>query len=137
MNSITSIALSGLEAARQRLDVASNNVANAATTGALPGGSGAYTPQRTVQQSLTGGDVKTSLASVDPSVLASSQPDSSAADGNGLVAAPNVDLTSAAVDQTSALQAYQASAELVQMAGRLTQNLLDSTATPPRRSVSI
>jgi flagellar basal-body rod protein FlgC len=133
MNSITSIALSGLEAARQRLDVASNNIANAA----LPGGSPASTPQRTVQQSLTGGGVKTSLASVDPSALASSDPDSAAADGNGLVAAPNVDLTTAAIDQTSALQAYQASAELVQVAGRLTQNLLDSTATPPRRTVSI
>src|SRR5476649_626387 len=106
MSSITSIALSGMQAARERLNIASDNIANAATVGALSaargGGAAAYTPQRVNQQSAAGGGVATSLSSLDPAILTTYQPDYSAADRTGLEAAPNVDLASEVINQKSA-----------------------------------
>jgi flagellar basal-body rod protein FlgC len=141
MSSITSIALSGMQAARERLNIASDNIANAATVGALSaargGGAAAYAPQRVNQQSAAGGGVATSLSSLDPAILTTYQPDSSAADRTGLEAAPNVDLASEVINQKSALQAYEASALLVRVAGQLDRTLLDGAATKPRHSVRV
>jgi flagellar basal-body rod protein FlgC len=135
MNSIASTALSGLQAARQRLDVAGNNIANAATAGALPaagvGGAAASAPQRAA------GGIGAPLSLVDPAIVTSYQRNSSAAGQNGLEAAPNVDLVGAVIDQKAALQAYEASAQLVRVAGRLDKTLLDSTGTKPHHSVRV
>jgi flagellar basal-body rod protein FlgC len=124
MNSIASIALSGLQAATQRLDIASNNIANAATP--------ASTPQRVDQQSLPDGGVGTSVSLVDPALLTAAQSDTSAVAQSGLETAPNVDLVSEIINQKSAFQAYQASAQLVRVSGELDQTLLDSTGAKPR-----
>jgi flagellar basal-body rod protein FlgC len=67
--------------------------------------------------------------------VTSYQPDSPAADRNGRVAAPNVDLVGEVINAKAALQAYQTSARLVRVTGQLDQALLDSTATGPRRSI--
>jgi flagellar basal-body rod protein FlgC len=138
MNSITANALSGLQAARQRLDVASNNIANAASVGALPAASGsgvaAFTPQRVNQQSVESGGVATSITPVSPAIVTAYQPHSSSADAAGLVAAPKVDLTSEIINQKAAFQAYAASARLVSAAGQLDRALLGGTATTPHHA---
>jgi flagellar basal-body rod protein FlgC len=134
MNSIMSIALSGMQAARQRLEVASNNIANAATTGALPvsgGTTSAYQPQRVDQHSVASGGVATTVSPVDPAIVTAYQPDSPQANQDGQVAAPNVDLVGEVINQRAAFQAYQASARLVGVANELDKTLLGSLGTKP------
>src|ERR1700760_4343300 len=63
MSSISTIALSGLNAAARRLDVSASNVANAGSSGALPAADGsvpagaprAYDPLQIVQTDVAGG----------------------------------------------------------------------------------
>jgi flagellar hook protein FlgE len=57
MNSISSISLSGVQAARLRLDTAANNVANIDTPD--------FRRQQTLQQTLEGGGVQTSVTQSD------------------------------------------------------------------------
>jgi flagellar basal-body rod protein FlgC len=133
MNSIASIALSGLQAASQRLEVASNNIANASSTSALPeSGSNAastYAAQQVNQQTQAGGGVGTSVSLVDPAVLTAAQSSPSSASQSGLETGSDVDLTGQVIEQKAALQAYQASAQLVNVANQLDTTLLHSTDT--------
>jgi flagellar basal-body rod protein FlgC len=133
MNSIASIALSGLQAASQRLEVASNNIANAASTSALPesgsNGASTYAAQQVNQQTQAGGGVGTSVSLVDPAILTAAQSGPSSASQNGLETGSDVDLTGQVIEQKAALQAYQASAQLVNVANQLDTTLLHSTDT--------
>jgi flagellar basal-body rod protein FlgC len=134
MNSIISIALSGLNAAQKRLEVSAANVANAGTTGPLPDATSsaaataqpAYTPLQVDQQTLSGGAVSVKISAVAPATSTAYAPNASFADQAGLVAAPNVDLANEAVNQIQAAQAYRASAQLISVAGNLEKQLLDS-----------
>jgi flagellar basal body rod protein FlgC len=107
MNSITAMALAGLQSARQRFDAASKNIAKAATAGALPSAEGA----------------------------AASAPAVSVDVRSGADAAASVDPVGEIVNQKAALQAYRASARLVRVGDQLDQAVLDATGTTPRRSV--
>src|ERR1700758_5197226 len=100
MSKITTITLSGMNAATRRLGVSASNVANAMSTGALsnadgmvpPGEPTTYEPLEVVQTASAGGGTQTTVTTTTPSTTAVSDPQVPFANQNGLVAAPNVDL---------------------------------------------
>ena len=136
MSSISAIALSGLNAASRRLQVSASNVANSQTTGALPNADGtvpagaptAYTPLALVQTASAGGGVQTSITTVTPSTTAVFDPQASFANQDGLVAAPNVDLSQELVGQMIASYSFTANATVMRASDRMTRTLLNVTA---------
>src|ERR1700759_3791669 len=82
MSSISTIALSGMNAATRRLDVAASNIANSRSSGALPAADGtvttgaaqAYVPLQVVQSDVAGGGTQTTVTAVKPSSVASFDP---------------------------------------------------------------
>jgi len=123
--SSVSIGLSGLEAASQRLDVAANNIANAQSSGALPGtpGPAPYTPLQVLQSDTGSGTVATTVP-VDPAYVPASDPQSPYANAQGLVAMPNVDLTQEIVELAAARQSFAANLKTVQISMSTTGRLL-------------
>jgi flagellar hook protein FlgE len=99
MNSISSIAFSGMNAATVRLGVAGHNVANAATP--------AFRRQQVVQATQAGGGVTTSLTQAD---------------------ALGSDLAADAVEQMSALYVFKANLRTVQVGHEMLGSLLDVKA---------
>jgi flagellar basal-body rod protein FlgC len=136
MNNISTIALSGMNAAARRLQVSASNVANATSTGALPNADGtvpagdprAYAPLALVQTTSAGGGTQTSVTAVTPSTIAVSDPQASFANQNGLVATPNDDLTLELVSQVIASDAYAANATVMKVDDRMSKMLLNVTA---------
>jgi flagellar basal-body rod protein FlgC len=135
MSNISTIALSGMNAATRRLDVSASNVANVMTTGALPDADGtvpagapqAYDPLELVQTASAGGGVQTSVTTAKPSTIAVSDPQAPFANQNGLVAAPNVDLAQEFVGQMLASYSFAANATVMKADNRMTETLLDIT----------
>ena len=136
MNGISAIAVSGMNAAAQRLDVAASNVANAFTTGALPAANGAvpagapqaYTALQVDQTAAAGGGTQTTVTAANPSYVAAYSPQASFANQDGLVAAPNVDLAQEFVGQLLASYSFAANAATLKANDRMTKSLLDVTA---------
>ena len=136
MNSISTIALSGMTAATRRLDVSASNVANAMSTGALPNADGtlpagaprAYAPLDVVQTASAAGGTQTTVTTATPSTTAVSDPQAPFADPNGLVAAPNVDLSQEMIGQMLASYSFAANATVMTVADRMTKALLNITA---------
>jgi flagellar basal-body rod protein FlgC len=107
MSSISTIALSGMNAAARRLQVSASNIANATSTG---------------------GGTQTSVTAVTPSTITVSDPQSPLANQNGLVAAPNVGLTLALVSQVIALDSYAANATVMKVDDSMSKMLFNITA---------
>lgn len=136
MSSISTIALSGMNAATRRLEVSASNVANVASTGALPDATGAvtagapqaYAPLVLVQTASAGGGTATSVATAKPSTTAVSDPQAPFANAAGLMAAPNVDLSQEMVGQMIASYSFAANAKLMKTDDRMTKTLLDIMA---------
>jgi len=136
MSSISTIALSGMSAATRRLDVSASNIANAMSTGALPSADGtlpagaprAYAPLELVQTSSAGGGTQTTVRTATPSTATVSDPQAPFADQNGLVAAPNVDLSQEMVGQMLASYSFAANATVMKAYDRMTNALLNITA---------
>jgi flagellar basal-body rod protein FlgC len=134
MSSVSSIALSGLSAASLRLQVSAGNVANALSSGPLPGSAAsgsypaAYTPQRVDQVALANGGTSARVSSVSPAFVPTYDPSAPYADSHGLVAQPNVDLASEIVQQLTAQISFAANAQLVKADHKMTASLLDVTA---------
>jgi flagellar basal-body rod protein FlgC len=136
MSSISTIALSGMNAAARRLQVSASNVANISSTGALPDADGtvpvgeprAYAPLQLVQTASAGGGTQTSVTTVTPSTIAISDPQASFANQNGLVAAPNDDLILESVSQVIASDSYAANATVMKVDDRMNRMLLNITA---------
>jgi flagellar basal-body rod protein FlgC len=122
MNAIVTNALSGLEAARRRLEVSAANVANAESDGVLAGSAGApdapqpYTPLRVEQLPLLSGGTLATTVPVDPRLVRRYAPNSPAANAGGMVASPNVDCAGEAVNQLAATQAYKANLRVLKVA---------------------
>lgn len=126
------IAVSGLQAQRTRMNVISNNIANAFTTRTPEGG--AFRRQLAVfaGQPLTksskadnvGVRVEGVIADTAPlrSVYDPSHPD---ADAAGNVAFPNVNLAVEMADLVSAQRAYEANVAVLASGRRMTQKALD------------
>jgi flagellar basal-body rod protein FlgC len=136
MSSISTIALSGMNAAARRLEVSASNVANVASTGALPNADGtvpageptAYAPLEVVQTTNADGGTQTSVTTVTPSTTAVSDPQAPFANQDGLVAAPNVDLSQELVGQMIAIYSFAANAMVMTADDRMTKTLLDIKA---------
>ena len=134
MSSIGAIALSGLSAASLRLEVAANNVANAYSSGPLPGatGSGAYPPayaaERVEQTAGPGGGTRASVAPEVPATVTAWQPDAPFADGRGQVAMPNVDLADQAVQLVMARISFAANAQMLKADAGMTLSAIDLMA---------
>lgn len=125
MNGITSILLSGLQAAARRFAVSADNVVNIRTSrpvvteGETP--EGVFKPRRVVQIPLEGGGVQAKLQSVEPSTLTFADPDSP----TGLAAFPNVSLEREIVDQRVAVSTYKAALAALRAKDEMDDALLD------------
>ena len=136
MSSISAIAVSGMNAAAQRLDVAASNVANAFTTGALPAANGAvpagvpqaYTALQVDQTAAAGGGTQATVTAANPSYVAAYSPQDPFANQDGLVAAPNVDMSQEVVGQMIASYSFSANAAMLKAGDRMTTTLLDTLA---------
>jgi flagellar basal-body rod protein FlgC len=136
MSSISTIALSGMNAAARRLEVSASNVANVMSTGALPNADGtvpagaprAYAPLELVQTASAGGGTQTAVTTATPSTIAVSDPQAPFANENGLVAAPNIDLAQELIGQLIASYSFAANARVMKADDRMTGALLNITA---------
>ena len=126
-----SVAVSGLQAASLRLEAAARNIANAGAESALPAATGVATPRAayqpvTVDQSpLATGGVTATLRKVSPGFVTALQPTSSQADGNGLVALPDVDMATEITNVLAAKQAFTANAQVLRVTDEMLRSLYD------------
>ncbi|HYF86409.1 flagellar basal body rod protein FlgC [Azospirillum sp.] len=133
------IALSGLTAQTRRLDASASNVANVRSTGAVPVAGGAvaggtpgdqrapYQPLAVAQADANPG-TRATFTPITPAYLQEYAPDDSAANADGMVAAPNVDLTKERVNQIAANRAYGANIAVVRTQDEMLTSLLNSKA---------
>ena len=123
--SVSGIARSGLDASMLRLTASASNIANVQSNGVVPGsaadGSGqrAYQPVRADVSPTAGGAVQARLAPVDPAYRLTYDPGSRLADAQGMVAAPNVDVTGELVEQIAAKLAFEANLKVIATANEL------------------
>jgi flagellar basal-body rod protein FlgC len=134
-----SIALSGLNAQDQRLAATASNIANASTVGSVPSASPSapastvYRPlQVTFLSQVTQGGVGDGVvAQVTPDQNGYSviyDPTSSYANSQGLVAAPNVDLTQELVNLLETSLVYRANISVIKTETRVNGDLLNTIA---------
>jgi flagellar basal-body rod protein FlgC len=136
MSSISTIALSGMNAAARRLEVSASNVANVSSTGALPDAGGtvpagaptAYAPLELVQTASAGGGTQTSVTTAKPSTVATFDPQAPFANQDGLVAAPNVDLAQEMISQLVAKYSFAANAKVMKADDDMSRTLIDMKA---------
>jgi flagellar basal-body rod protein FlgC len=136
MSSVSTIALSGMNAATRRLDVSASNVANAMSDGALTNADGtvpageptAYAPLELVQTASAGGGTQTTVTTATPSTTTVYDPEASYANQSGLVAAPNVDLSQEMVSQAIASYSFAADAMVLKADDRMSKTLLNIMA---------
>ncbi len=134
MNSILSIATSGLQAAETRLQVSANNVANANSDGPLPSASSAiqsqyppaYAPQQVSQIATANGGTQAVVSNVRPGSQAAYDPTAPYANSGGLVAAPNIDLANEAIQQQLAQVSFASNAKVASVYSQMMQTLLDA-----------
>jgi flagellar basal-body rod protein FlgC len=125
-----------MNAAARRLEVSASNVANVSTTGALPATNGtvatgapqAYQPLQLNQTASANGGTQTSVSAAAPSYVAISDPQAPFANQDGLVAAPNVDISQEMVNQMIASYSFTANAGVLKAEDHMTKTLLDTTA---------
>ena len=120
------IAMSGMQAATRRIDVAASNIANMGTVGLLPGATRTRQPYQplTVEQTTTaGGGVTTSTRPVSPASVASYDPTSSYANAQGMVAAPNIDPLKEFANMVSAQMAFAANAAVFKASDDMVKQL--------------
>jgi len=136
MSSVSSISVSGLNAATRRIEVSASNVANRRSTGALPDATGAvpagaqtaYQPLQVNQTDAATGGTQTSVSTLSPPTVAVPDPQAPFANADGLVAAPNVDLAQEFIGQMIARYSYTANLATLKADDRMTKALLDTTA---------
>jgi len=111
------IAASGLQAQSTRLRVVSQNIANAQSTGSTPG-SDPYTRQTVsfeseMDRTLGANLVQVKSIGVDPSPFKlQHDPGNPAADENGMVKMPNVDVLMELADMREANRSYEANLQV-------------------------
>jgi flagellar basal-body rod protein FlgC len=129
MTSVMSIAVSGMMAAQKRLEVSASNVANVSTTGPLDAAPddvrAAYQALRSDQAETQGGGTAVTVRRDSPATLAAYDPGAPYANADGLVAAPNVDLTNEAIQQIVARYSFAANAAIIRAEDRMVKSLLD------------
>lgn len=129
---VTSIALSGLNAAERRISTSANNVANVnTTTTRQPDGTvvnEAFEAQRVVQTPLQGGGVQARTVTADTPTLRIFDPENPIAAEDGTVEIPNVSLDEEVVQQNIATYDFKANVRVLKTQQELDKSLLDITA---------
>ncbi|HEU0118071.1 MAG TPA: flagellar biosynthesis protein FlgC [Alphaproteobacteria bacterium] len=133
MSSILNIAVSGLNAASAQIANATKNIVNASSTGALPNDEGqnytGYTPTDvvTLSTSTAGANLGVTTTTVprSPAYSPAYDPNSPNANAQGLVGAPNVDLTSEIVSSKVSQVNYAADAAIIRIENKDEKALLD------------
>ena len=136
MSNVFATAISGMNAAIARLSNAATNMVNVSSTGKLPAKDGekatSYQPTDVITLSNDVADntlgVRTETVARSPAYYPMRDPSSSNANDQGLVAAPNVDLTKEMVDSMLAEISYKASAKVIAVEKRNEETLLDTLA---------
>jgi len=134
MSVASTIAVSGLNVATLRLDVAASNIANALSDGPLPDAANAgsfpsaYTPLRVNQVDNVGGGTSATVSAVSPATVPAYDPGAPFADSHEMVASPNVDLANELVQVLIARTAYAANAQVIRADAQMSQALFDALA---------
>ena len=132
MVDVSKIALSGLNAATQRLGVSASNVANLSSTvrtaedGSLV--NDPYRPQRVVQSSQSSGGVRTDVVEVSNPTIRVYDPASPVAAEDGTVELPNVSLEEEVMQQQLATYTFKANLKVLKTQQELDEALLDTKA---------
>jgi flagellar basal-body rod protein FlgC len=137
----SNVAVSGMNAAAKRLDVAAANIVNAHDT-APPrkepvkpvGGSvaaeghddGLYRPRRVHQSSVESGGTRAHVVEKEPTRRTDYAPDEPMANDEGLVDRPNVDVAAELVDTILAQRAYEAAIKALQARDEVLGTTIDA-----------
>lgn len=140
IDQVLSTALSGLNAQQKRLSATASNVANVLTSGARPGSAeaaaGAPTVYKPLQVDLStqvlpdgqGAGVSANITEKQDGYSVTYSPDAAGADADGLVAVPNVDLTTEMVNLLETKTLYKANAAVIRTADEMQKDMLDVLA---------
>jgi len=129
LDSVSSIALSGLNAARTQLEVAASNIANQNSTGRVENGAVLNEPYRAkdvVTLSAEAGGVRTEVRESNRPFPTAYSPESLRADASGTVRLPNTDLAQDLVSTKQAEVAYKANLQVLTTGNEMTGALLDA-----------
>lgn len=125
MNAVTSIALSGLNAATLRLFASASNIANMRSTGSTDGGDPQpFTPLVVHETSVAGGGVMASLAPSSRDALLAYDPQAPFANTQGYVAAPNVDVVEEMLQMATARYGFAANLQVLRTNADMQDDLL-------------
>jgi flagellar basal-body rod protein FlgC len=134
MGIVSAIAISGLNAADLRLQVAASNIANSLSDGSLPdtanpeGVPPAYSALRVNQSDVGGGGTRTTAIAASPATVQSYDPTAAFADANGFVSRPNIDLANEIVQLIIARYTFAANAQVIRANAQMSASLLNVTA---------
>jgi flagellar basal-body rod protein FlgC len=135
--SAVSIAVSGMQAARARLQASAANVANIASTGAVPGSGSStaksvYQPVSVNQYANAAGNqpggVAFTVSRNAGGYVQTYDPTSPDANSAGMVAMPNIDLAAEMINVIDAKAEYAASAKIVRAADDMQKAAIDLLA---------
>ncbi len=128
VNQVISSAISGLNAAGQRLNVAASNIANAHVVGKtaskLPSEQ-AYHAKDIQQITDVNGAVKTNIMDRTPPVVIAYDPKSPLRNETGMIDVPNVDIGEELVNLITAESNYKANAKVISTQNDLEKELID------------
>jgi flagellar basal-body rod protein FlgC len=132
MSDVLSVALSGLVAQQQRLDVVANNVANVSTAGRVPTAadpaSTVYKPLSVSLTALTAGGVQSQVTQVPNGTSVSYDPQNIYANDQGYVAVPNVDITRELVNALESKTLFRANISVIKTQEKMADDLLNIIA---------
>lgn len=132
MSIASAIAVSGLNVASLRLQVAASNIANSLSTGPLPDAANAenfpaaYSALRVNQTDAAGGGTSATVATITPATVY--EPTAPFADDNGMVAGPNVDRANELLQLLVARYTFAANAQVIRADAQMSASLLNITA---------
>lgn len=126
MSGVIGIALSGLQAATNRLNASAANIANLQTAGSLDGkGPAPFNPLTTQQTAQGGGNgVRSEIVPRSNPFTPSFDPDSPFADENGVIGLPNINLAEEIVNLNLAELEFKANLASIEAASQLDEELL-------------
>ena len=130
MTVVSSIAMSGLNAAALRVQAAASNLANARSNGAVRGepGPAPYTPVEVQQSATAAGGVSAQLSPSAREPLLTYDPSAPYANAGGYVASPDIDPADEVVSLAMATYSFAANLAVVRTETEMMDALLDTKA---------
>jgi flagellar basal-body rod protein FlgC len=130
MSVVSSIAMSGLNAAALRVQAAASNLANTRSSGAVRGeqGPAPYAPVEVRQQATPTGGVSAQLSASPREPLVTYDPSAPYANAQGYVASPDIDPADEVVSLAMATYSFAANLAVVRTESEMMDALLDTRA---------